>query len=64
MCGASSSEKNIGNEQTQNFQTLQNEAGQVFGQSSQIFNQLNSAFSPILAAGPGQPGLHAPQKLF
>jgi hypothetical protein len=56
MCGASSSEKNIGNEQTQNFQTLQNEAGQVFGQSSQIFNQLNSAFSPILAAGPGQPG--------
>jgi hypothetical protein len=56
MCGASSSQNEIAQQQQQNFQTLQNQAGQVFGQSSQIFNQLNSAFSPILAAGPGQPG--------
>ena len=55
-CGASSQEKNIASEQNQNFQNLTSQAQSIFGSDSQIFNQLNSAFSPILAAGPGQSG--------
>ena len=56
MCGASSSENNIAKEQQQNFQTMAGEASQVFGNSSQIFNDLTSAFQPVLNAGPGQSG--------
>src|ERR1700677_57752 len=56
MCGASSQQTNIANEQNQNFQNLTSQAQSIFGSDSQIFNQLNSAFSPILSAGPGQSG--------
>ena len=56
MCGASSSEKNISQEQQQNFQTMAGEASTVFGNSSQIFNDLTSSFAPVVAAGPGQSG--------
>jgi hypothetical protein len=59
MCGASSLQKNIGQEQQQNFQQLSNNAQQIFGNSSQIFKDLSSAFEPILAAGPGQSGFGA-----
>lgn len=55
-CGASSQQNNIANEQAQNFSNLTSQAQSVFGSDSQIFNQLNSAFSPILSAGPGQSG--------
>jgi hypothetical protein len=56
MCGASSSEKQISQQQQDNLNTMSNEASQAFGQSSQVFQQLSSAFSPVLAAGPGQSG--------
>ena len=61
MCGASSQESSIANEQAQNFQTMSNEAQTVFGNSSQIFNDLNAAFAPIATAGPGQSGYTAPE---
>jgi|ERR1700689_526969 len=56
MCGATSQMKDIAASQQQNYNTMTNEASQVFGQSSQIFNDLQSSFAPILAAGPGQQG--------
>lgn len=55
-CGASSGENQIAQEQQQNFNTMSSEAQQTFGQSSQVFQDLNSAFAPVLAAGPGQSG--------
>lgn len=61
-CGASQSEKSIASQQQQNFQQFSNEAGQVFGNSSQIFKDLTSSFEPVLAAGPGQSGF-TPQEL-
>ena len=60
-CGASSSQQQIAQQQQQNFQTLQNQSGQIFGNSSQIFKDLNSSFAPIVAAGPGQSGFTAPE---
>jgi hypothetical protein len=56
MCGASSSQNNISQQQQQNLSSLTSQANSIFGSDSQIFNQLNSAFSPILSAGPGQSG--------
>lgn len=56
MCGASSDQKQIAQEQKQNFQTLSDQAGQVFGAGSQVFKDLTSAFEPVLAAGQGQSG--------
>jgi hypothetical protein len=56
MCGADKSQKQIEQQQQQNFQTLTNQAQQIFGNSSQIFKDLTSSFSPIVAAGPGQSG--------
>ena len=56
MCGASSQQKDIANQQQQNFQQLAGNAQQVFGDSSQIFKDLTSSFAPIVAAGPGQSG--------
>ena len=44
------------------MQQLTSQAQSIFGDSSQIFNQLTSSFSPILAAGPGQEGYTAAQK--
>jgi hypothetical protein len=55
-CGASASQNSISQEQQTNYNTLMNQAGQVFNNSSQVFNDLQSSFAPIVAAGPGQPG--------
>ena len=59
MCGASSSQKDIAQQQQQNFSTLSNQAGQVFGSSSQVFKDLTSSFEPVLAAGKDQAGYSA-----
>jgi hypothetical protein len=63
MCGPSAGEKQaaatqnaVNQQQAQAYQTMSNQASQIFGNSSQIFNDLTSAFQPILAAGPGQQG--------
>jgi len=69
MCGASSQEKQalaneqqIGQAQKSAFEQLTSQAQSIFGSSSQIFNDLTSAFQPILAAGPGQNG-YSPAEL-
>ena len=58
-CGASSDQKQIAQEQKQNFQMMSDQAQTVFGSSSKIFGDLTSAFEPILAAGPDQSGYSA-----
>jgi hypothetical protein len=61
MCGASSDQKQIAQEQKQNFQQMSAQSAAVFGAGSQIFNDLSSSFEPVLAAGPDQAGYSAPE---
>ncbi len=63
MCGPSGAERNAAGQiaqtsaaQTAAYQQAIQQAQQVFGASSSVFNQLQSAFSPILAAGSQQSG--------
>jgi hypothetical protein len=58
-CGSSGAQRTLQAEQQKNYQDMINQAQQVFGDSSAIFGDLKSAFEPILAAGPGQPGYTA-----
>lgn len=62
MCGASSQSKQIEQTQQSYYNTLIGQAQSEFGDASQIFSSLTSAFTPILAAGPNQPG-YSPQEL-
>ena len=59
MCGASSSQNQIEQQQQQYYQTLQQQAQQEFGQASKVFNDIYTAMSPIIAAGPDQQGFSA-----
>ncbi len=63
LCGPSSGVKTATGQiastsaaQTAAYQQAIQQAQTVFGAGSNIFNQLTSAFSPILSAGPGQSG--------
>lgn len=58
-CGATQQQQNVGNEQNTLFQNMVNQGTQIFGASSAIFNDLVSAFSPVVSAGPGQQGFSA-----
>jgi cell division septum initiation protein DivIVA len=44
MCGPTSGQTAVGNQQTTLLQNMTNQAQQVFGNSSQVFNDLVSAF--------------------
>lgn len=55
-CGATSGQQNIANTQTSTYGTLVNQAQQVFGNSSTVFNDLVSTLSPTVQAGPNQQG--------
>lgn len=55
-CGASAGQQAVANSQTLAYQTLQQQAQQVFGNSSTVFNDLVSSLSPVVAAGPDQQG--------
>lgn len=57
MCGVPSQMKTVFNEQNSLFNTLSNQAQQIFGATSTAFKNLISAFSPIVAAGPNQEGM-------
>jgi hypothetical protein len=57
MCGATSGQKAVAGQQQGIFQTITNQAQQVFGAASKVFNDLVSTFSPIVQAGPNQEGL-------
>ncbi len=61
MCGASAQQTQIAAEQQANFNQMSNQAAAVFGDTSQVFKELQSSFAPILAAGPGQGGFTAPE---
>jgi len=52
LCGASQ-------QQEQYYNTLINQANTEFGNASKVFNDLYSAMSPIVAAGPNQQGYSA-----
>ncbi len=60
-CGASVQQQEIASEQQANFNQMSNQAAAVFGDTSQVFKELQSSFAPILAAGPGQSGFTAPE---
>lgn len=56
MCGATSSQNQIENQQQSFYSTMIGQAQQVFGNSSTVFNNLMSTFQPVVAAGPSQQG--------
>lgn len=43
------------------FKTMTDQAQQIFGASSKVFNSLYTAFAPIVAAGPNQEGYSVAQ---
>ncbi len=55
-CGASSQQQGIEQSQQNFMNQLQQQASQVFGASSQLFQNLQSTFMPIIKAGPNQQG--------
>ena len=59
MCGASSAQTASANQASALATQMAAQSATVFGASSQIFNSLNAAFSPIVAAGPSQQGFSA-----
>lgn len=59
MCGATGAQNAIEGQQQSFYGTMINQAQQVFGNSSQVFNNLMSTFQPIVAAGPNQQGFSA-----
>lgn len=61
-CGATSAQTNLQSQQQTVFSSMQNQAQQVFGNSSTVFNDLMNTFSPTVAAGPDQEGMSAGEK--
>jgi hypothetical protein len=61
-CGASGQQTQIEQSQSNLYNTLTQQAQQVFGNASSIFNDLQQTFAPILAAGPNQEGFSAAEK--
>lgn len=55
-CGASQAQGQIQNQQVSAYTQMTQQAQAVFGQDSQVFNQLQSTFAPTVAAGPSQQG--------
>lgn len=56
MCGASSEQKNLANEQAAYYQTLTKQANEEFGMASDVFNEISSIYGPIFQKGPNQEG--------
>jgi hypothetical protein len=55
-CGATSQQKQIGQQQQNFFNQLQSQASTVFGNASQVFQTLVNTFTPTIQAGPNQQG--------
>jgi hypothetical protein len=62
MCGATSGQKAIANDQSGFFKTLMTQAQGVFGNASNVFKDLMNTFSPVVEAGPNQRGFSAPER--
>lgn len=58
-CGATSAQNNILTSQQNLMNTASQQASQIFGSDSQVFNSLVNTFSPTVAAGPSQNGFSA-----
>lgn len=56
MCGSTSGQTQVSNEENQFYSTLTSQYNTVFGESQEITGALTKAFTPILAAGPSQTG--------
>lgn len=61
MCGPSDAMKNLNNNIKAFAGTVTNEASQIFGDASGIFNDLKSSLSSIVKGGPSQQGWSAAQ---
>lgn len=55
-CGATGAQNTIQTGQMNAYTQMNQQAQAVFGQDSQVFNQLQSTFAPTVAAGPSQQG--------
>lgn len=62
MCGASSDQTNIQQEQIQFMQQAQVEAAQAYSKNQALLDQITNAYTPILQAGPHQEGFDSEQK--
>lgn len=56
LCGASGQQNQIEQAQSNFYNTMTQEAQQVFGEDQALFHNLTSTFEPILAKGPNQMG--------
>lgn len=59
LCGATQAQTTNEQAQATFYTQATQQATQVFGASSQVFQQLQSTFAPIVAAGPSQQGFSA-----
>jgi hypothetical protein len=62
MCGPTGAQNAIQGQQSQFSQQLTQQAGTIFGSSSNVFNDLVGSFAPTVAAGPSQNGFSAQEK--
>lgn len=60
-CGGSPAQTQLGNMQTQQFQAMNSDMEQMFGTNSSIMNTIKGTLTPIVNAGPNQPGWSAAQ---
>ncbi len=61
-CGASQQQKDAQQQQAAFATQAMQQATQVFGNSSKVFNDLVNTFAPTVAAGPSQEGFSAAEK--
>jgi len=58
-CGPTAAQTSIQQSQSSFYTTATQQAGQVFGSDSSVFQNLQSTFQPTIAAGPSQEGFSA-----
>lgn len=61
-CGASDEQHQVFTEQNDLMKNLSSQMQTIFGNSSSVFKDLMSAYSPIVAAGVGQQGYTLPEQ--
>ena len=61
MCGATQQQNQISDSQSKFYTQLQQQDATTFGENQAILKQVQSAYSPILAAGPNQYGFSQAQ---
>jgi hypothetical protein len=59
LCGASSAQNQVQAAQASAYTQMTQQAQQIFGADSSVFQQLQASFAPTIAAGPNQQGFSA-----